>query len=313
MERKKAIGLILVLFLIGSWLAGMMMGFHEPAEGEEWDASSVAPFTFLVIFAIPIFIFWKARTKIFYLMFVAALFWVITPVFFEALTFILVTLVVIALIFNIIAFKKGHISKKMAAVVFGGTTAFGAAIFFYIWYAGEEAAEPGGKTIPEHFSDGISYIFPWEGLGDFAQPTIIILSLIVIFAVSFFVYTRYDLSRLFKRSEKKDKGKEIEKDISSAVDKTLEDLRSGKDVRKTIMKCYQQMSMIFEEKGVRDEDYLTPREFEEIADENLEVTTSKISRIRESFELAKYSTHELGEEEKEKVISDLEALRDELR
>jgi len=313
LDRKKAIGLILVLFLVGSWLAGMMMGFHEPAEGEEWDVSSVAPFTFLVVFAIPIFIFWRARTKIFYLMFAAALFWVVTPVFFEALTFILVTLVLIALIFNFIAFKKGYISKKKAAAVFGGTIVFGAAIFFYVWVAGEDAIQPGGRTIPEHFSDGISYIFPWEELGGFAQPGIIIFSLIIVFGVAFFLSTRYDLHRLFAKSERKDKGKEIEEDISSTVDKTLEDLRKGKDTRKTIMKCYQRMSMIFEEKGIRDEDYMTPREFEEIADENLDVTTSKISRIRESFELAKYSTHELGEKEKEKVISDLEALRDELR
>ncbi|MFW5946777.1 MAG: DUF4129 domain-containing protein [Candidatus Natronoplasma sp.] len=308
LERKKRIGLIFILFLFASWLAGSMMNFQfEAGEGGGWDISFIGPFITIILFAIPVAIFWRARTKIFFIIFSAGLFFIITPVFFQALTVLILGITVSGVTLIFIAFKKGYLSKKKAGALIGVTSAFGGSIFY--WLISTPSNTRGGMTSGDESSFAL-----WEdilpGLGHLEGPGLFMLILISLFAVGFFFYQKYDLYELFMKEEEDEK--EIESDVSSAVDKAIRDLLEGKDIRATIMECYNQMSLILEEKGIRDEKHMTPREFEKAADENLDVTTSKISRIRKIFEQAKYSSHKLKEKDKETVIEDLEALRDEL-
>jgi len=304
LERKKRTGLIFILFLFASWLAGSMMNFHFRAgEGGGWDVAFIGPFTAIILFAIPIVIFWRARTRVFFIIFSAGLFFIITPVFFDALRAIIVGLVIVGLFLVIIAFKKGYISKKKAGLLIGVTVGTGGSIFY--WFMTAET--DGERGVISDIWEEAGFTF-----GDFEGPGIFMLILISVFGLGFFLYQKYDLSRLFDFEDDGEDKKEIESDVSSAVDKAIRDLLEGKDIESTIMECYNQMSIILEEKGIRDEKHMTPREFENAAIENLDVTTSKISRIREIFELAKYSSHRLKEKDKERVIGDLEALRDEL-
>lgn len=285
-----------------------MMNFQfQPEEGGSWDISFIGPFITILIFAIPAFIFWRARTRVFFLIFSVALFWLIAPIFFQALTALIVILTLTGIILTGVAFKKGYISKKMTGLLFSMMFGLGGGIFYWIGVSGDAGgtrARPGEGILPWGETETL--------FSELGGPGIFMLVLISVFGVGFFLYQKYELFELFELRDKDDK-KEIERDVSSAVDKAIRDLIEGKDIKSTIMGCYNQMSLILEEKGIRDEKHMTPREFEKTAVENLDVTTSKISRIREIFELAKYSAHKLEEKDKERVIQDLEALRDELR
>ena len=297
--------MIFILFLFASWLAGSMMNFQfQPGEEGSWDITFLGPFITIILFAIPVAIFWRARTRIFFILFSAGLFFIITPVFFQALTVLLIGLTLIGFILIFLAFKKGYISKKHAAALTGIMSILGGGIFYWFMTVDDETEE---GVLSEILDETISVLGQdIEGAGFF------MIVLISVFGLGFFLYQRYELYDLFDFSSDDEGKKDIESDVSSAVDKAIRDLLEGKDIEATILECYNQMSLILEEKGIRDEAHMTPREFENAAIETLDVKTSKISRIREIFELAKYSSHRLKEKDKERVIEDLESLRDEL-
>jgi len=114
------------------------------------------------------------------------------------------------------------------------------------------------------------------------------------------------------RSSSKDDEEELEDQLSSTVDKAVTELKEGKDVHSTILRCYQRMCLILEEMGAKNFEFMTPREFEIQAKRTLDVPTSKITEIREVFELAQYSNYKLGEKERKKAVMALKELRKEL-
>ncbi len=248
----------------------------------------------IVVFAIPVFIFWEARTRMFFLIFSSALIFLTIPVFYEFLTALYLLLIFSGFILISLALWKGFISKKMATGLFGAYISLGVAIFYFIFIGADETPAGVRPTTGEESLLGL-YIF----------------ILVSIFALGFFLYQRYDIFELIEYF-KKEEEETIESDISSTVEKAISDIYEGKDIESTILNCYKHMSLILEEEGVSDEEYMTPREFERAANETLEVPSSNISRIREIFELARYSSHKLMERDKQDVIKDLKALRDEL-
>jgi len=288
------------------------MNFQFAAEeGEALEFALIGPLTAVLIFGIPIYIFWRARTRIFFLLFIGGLFFIITPIFFQALTAMVFGFTFIGLILISVAFKKGYISKFKAGGLFAFTVGVGVTILYLLMRTPEE----GKNGMFEGVVELTPSIFGEEGAlwGGFGGPGFFMLILISIFAIGFVLYQKFELYHLFELSDKEEEEKSMESDISSTVDKAISELHEGKDIKETIMRCYQRMSTILEEEGIKNEDYMTPREFEKVANENLDVATSKISSIREIFELAKYSSHRLEEREKERVLEDLEALRDELK
>ncbi len=113
----------------------------------------------------------------------------------------------------------------------------------------------------------------------------------------------------------KDKGEEeeeVKEVVAETIDRTLEDLYEGKDVRSSIMRCYAEMIDKLEEKGISEEDSFTPREFRAQAIKQLDVSQESVYKITSIFEEARYSNHELGEKEKETAIENLEKLKKEL-
>ncbi len=259
-----------------------------------WSFGSSVTWIFVIIlFSIPAVIFWKARTKMFFLLFGAALFWLLTPIFFQALSFIYYALIILGFVLITLAHWKGHISKKWTFGLYGVCAAVGG-LTIYLFQMGSGV---------EHAQDNVS--------GGGGITGVFIFLMISALAVGYLLYQKYDIFDLLGRFEEEEES--IESDISSTVEKAITDISEGKDIRETIMRCYEQMGLILEHEGVADEEYMTPREFEEAANKTLDVETSKISRIREIFELARYSSHELREKDKNEVIEDLEALRDELQ
>lgn len=249
----------------------------------------------IIVFAIPVFIFWRAQTRIFFLMFSGALFFLSLPVFYEFLSALYIFLISSGCILIGIASWKGYVSKKMTILLFGGYTLFGVSIFSYVFFIMDETPLRARGT---------------GAVGD-TSPFILIFILIGIGAIFFYLYQKYDIFKYFEIN--KEEEQTIEKDITSTLQKTISEISEGKDIRSTILKCYKQMCLILEKEGISNEDYMTPREFEKAANEKLNVTSSHISRIREIFELARYSSHELKEKDKDDVIDDLKALRDDIK
>jgi len=315
LDKKTTIGITFILFLVATWLIGNMMSFQYAAGRQDVDLPSLGVIVALVPLVMVGIIFYQGRTRMFLFLFSFALFWIIAPIFFHVLGALYFGLIFLGLFLLFLAFKMGYIDSKKVAAMTGFFIALGGFIF---WVYSDLLADalyghfPSAPITAEDFGEGFTYV--WDRTGAAAEsaggPGILMLAVIVISALGFFVYQKLEPMR--SDPGKREDEEKMESDISSTVDRALTELHQGKDIESTILRCYQRMCLILEKKGVENEDFMTPREFENVAAEKLNVSSSNISDIREIFELAKYSSHQLGDEEKERVVKDLKALRDEL-
>lgn len=316
MDKRTAIGVTFILFLVSAWLIGIMMNLQYEGGGGGADLSSLAVVVTVLPFVMAGVIIYRGRTRMFLLLFSFALFWLITPIFFFGLGFLYISLIFLGSILLIVAFKKGYISSKKMAITTGIFLWLGAFIVYVytdIYGKALRSPLPSVPMRPEEMVKGPSFV--WDRVGVAVEsaggPGVFLLMVILILAMGLFLYQRMDSISPFS-SRKEDEKKEVENDITSTVDRAITELHQGKDVESTILRCYQRMCIILEEEGVKNEDFMTPREFEKIATRKLTVPRSEISSIRGIFELAKYSSHSLSEKEKDRVLRDLKALREEL-
>jgi hypothetical protein len=94
-----------------------------------------------------------------------------------------------------------------------------------------------------------------------------------------------------------------------AVDVAIHDLEAGRDVRSTILACFQRFCALLGSRGITEQEALTPRELEALAVHRLKVS-SKDSRILTGvFEEARYSTHPLGEPDRQRALESLGEIR----
>lgn len=316
MERKTAVGLSFILFLTSAWLIGNMINFQYDGPVTEMDLSYLVVIVTLLPFATIGIIFYKGRTRMFLFLFSFALFWMIFPVFFQAFAVLYFGILSLGAVLITLALMKGYINSKKVAVMTGFFLWMGGFIFYIYMDALGEALRSPIQSWPirsEDLVEAPSYI--WDEIDAAAEsvggPGILLLAFISILAIGFFTYQRFGQDHPFESTTAE--GEEMEKDITSTVDRAITEIHQGKDVKSTILRCYQQMCLILEEKGVENEEFMTPREFENQATKKLSAPRSEISRIREIFEVAKYSSHRLGEEEKDRVLEDLKGLKDGLR
>lgn len=121
------------------------------------------------------------------------------------------------------------------------------------------------------------------------------------------------ISFLSSNEEIEEEQTQIEQDISKSVDRAIRDLNKGKDIRSTIIRCYQKMCFILEDYGVIYDRYMTPREFEYNAVHNLNLSKETIDDLTSIFEEARYSSHSLKESQREAALENLKSLREEIR
>ncbi|MBS3816186.1 MAG: DUF4129 domain-containing protein [Candidatus Thermoplasmatota archaeon] len=114
-------------------------------------------------------------------------------------------------------------------------------------------------------------------------------------------------------AEEEESEEEIERSISSTLDKAILELDEGLDVRTTIIRCYKEMSDILEKSGVKNAEFMTPREFKDETVTKISAPEKLISKITFLFEEARYSPHQLGEDEREKALQYLKDLKERLR
>lgn len=292
------------------------MNFQYEAGVREFDLSYLLVIITLLPFAMVGIIFYRGRTPMFLLMFSFALFWLIFPIFFQFFALLYFGIIFLATISISYALIKGYINSKKVAVMTGIFLWLGGVIFYvYMDVYGQALRSPlpSQPLRPGDLVKGPAFL--WDEVGVVVEsiggPGILLLAMISILAVGFFTYQRFRQIHPF--SSQKTDTQDLERDIKSSVDRAITELHQGKDAKSTILRCYQQMCLTLEKEGVKNEKFMTPREFEMLAIKKLSVPNNQISSIRKIFELAKYSSHQLGEREKENVLENLKALKEVLK
>ncbi len=179
--------------------------------------------------------------------------------------------------------------------------------FYYLLYA---FANPRPDTVWPDVSGGVPDPSSYNAdsgtisaSGSFIIPAFLVGAISIILLVKFVLY---------KMERRETEEITVKEQMSDTIDRTLDDLIKGKDVRSTIIRCYAEMSKHLERQGVREDESFTPREFREKAMNELDVSQKSISSITSIFEEARYSSHELGEKDKNSAMESLRTLKNEL-
>jgi len=247
---------------------------------------------------IAVVFFWPAMMLGTYLILVAGFSW---PIF----------MISLMVIISALAIWKGLKDDKLSPYL-GAVALIGVFLFSVIFLGG------GGEMISEEIGgngDGIS--IPWDDPSGYIETTFggfgTLLLIILVGGILAFLLVQRVIPIIKSSSESKEDEEKLEDQLSSTVDSAVKELREGKDIYSTILRCYQRMCWILEEEGAKNFEFMTPREFEKQAIRTLDVSISRVTEIREVFELAKYSNHQLGKEERERALKALKGLRKELK
>jgi len=314
-DRRTLTGLLLILFLFSSWSIGIVLdlspGFEEPVQ-PIMSEPYLWPILVIATIALTIGLLIKKRTPAYIL---AVIFWpsvmigaYLLLIFAERWSLFLI---VLTIGISAMGIWKGYKEDSMSAYLVG-VALIGVLLLAAIFLGG------GGEWISEEIGvNGEAPTIPWDDPGVFVETTFggigtFMLIILVGFILVFLLFQQV-MPVIRSSTEKGDDEDVLENELSSTVDSAVMELREGKDIHSTILRCYQRMCSILEKKGAKNFEFMTPREFEKQAIRTLNVPNSKLSEIREVFELAKYSGYRLGEEEKDKAVKALKELRKELR
>ena len=100
--------------------------------------------------------------------------------------------------------------------------------------------------------------------------------------------------------------------LSATVGETLDDLRHDPDARRAIIRAYARMERALEACGVRRHESEAPLEYLARVLLALDVRPEPVEALTDLFEHAKFSTHRVDTDEKERAIAALEAVRSDL-
>ncbi len=212
-------------------------------------------------------------------------------------------------IMSLMVVKKSELISKLYAVVI---IALGLAILLYVDVdIGVPSLLRGRGNIQEWLDLGALYVRGITiGLITFLG---IVLLILIIISINAFTSTPskeiIDDSLILEGDEEK---KEVVDSITETVGKAVEELSRGDDIREVIIRVYKEMCSLFERGGVRNKDSMTPRELEYLAIRTFDINTKVIGDITETFEEARYSTHTLEEEDRERVLREFKKLKREL-
>ncbi|MFQ5552902.1 MAG: hypothetical protein ACE5EW_04205 [Thermoplasmata archaeon] len=120
------------------------------------------------------------------------------------------------------------------------------------------------------------------------------------------------LSRKFARERLPDAGADKETRALDRIRDTIYRLELGEDVRATVLRCYSDMATLFRRTGLVVGGPVTARELEAQALEELGLSTRSSVELRQLFEEARYSMHELPASYKEGALRCLTAVKGEL-
>ena len=125
------------------------------------------------------------------------------------------------------------------------------------------------------------------------------LFLIIIVAIVIASVTIIFISVIIRKKQKR---KDIQRSLEEIIAQTLSRLQTEKDHKKTVLDCYKKMCELLSKKGVIKDTAQTPREFALVAKEYLTVPPECLYDLTKMFEKARYSNHEISENDREKTI-----------
>ena len=99
------------------------------------------------------------------------------------------------------------------------------------------------------------------------------------------------------------------REVAKTLQRTIDALTCGSDTRATVIRCYTDMCRIMARHGVEEQEHLTPREFLKQAVEKLPVPEAQMKALIGVFEEARYSQHQLDEEDGKRALAALESVR----
>lgn len=102
------------------------------------------------------------------------------------------------------------------------------------------------------------------------------------------------------------------RELARAMRSAVRDLEAGGEFRAVVLRCYKSMVLLFEAHGIRDDPSRTAREFESDALSSMGVSREGIDDLTSLFEEARYSTHAIGERQRDAAIECLNAVRGQL-
>jgi len=152
-----------------------------------------------------------------------------------------------------------------------------------------------------HPSFGVSRGFTWNG---FFNAVIFYILLGLLLAIILF--------SLLSNIKVKRKAKEKKEEYREYVEEAIYQVKITRDVRGAILAAYREMERMMQARGVRDEKYYTPREFENFALTTLKVSEEPVRELVNLFEHARYSNHPLEEKHRDAALNALEAIKNEL-
>ena len=105
----------------------------------------------------------------------------------------------------------------------------------------------------------------------------------------------------------------MEQELASAVETTIDDLRLEHDARRAVIAAYANMERVLASHGLARRRSDAPLEYLARVLRRLHVRESAVRSLTELFEYAKFSPHEIDAAMKERAITALENVRDDLR
>jgi hypothetical protein len=104
----------------------------------------------------------------------------------------------------------------------------------------------------------------------------------------------------------------VEEELSAVVADTIDDLRGEADARRAVIAAYARMERVLAQHGHPRRRSEAPFEYLARVLGGLRVRTAAVRDLTELFERAKFSTHEIDQPMKERAITALVSVRDDL-
>jgi hypothetical protein len=96
--------------------------------------------------------------------------------------------------------------------------------------------------------------------------------------------------------------------LAIEAQEAIQELRAGADLKDVVLRCYHEMSRVLnEERGLRRQEAMTPREFETILKE-VGLPAPPVERLTQLFESVRYGANVPGEQEEKDALACLEAI-----
>ena len=105
----------------------------------------------------------------------------------------------------------------------------------------------------------------------------------------------------------------VKQELSAALSDAIDDLRHEQDARRAVIAAYARMERVLARRGYARDPAETPFEYLSRILLSLRVRGGAVRELTELFERAKFSAHDIDETMKDRAISSLLSVRDDLR